>query len=132
MLDIKILSPLARHALFAIIKQWQDTEQTNEEELLELLDPKSNDLSYLCAEHRPNLTKIIPDSEAAVELLHTEDEVFTSILDGFDRLFLDEYESMQKRLRIIYDNGHTVASFSDELNTLLDENEYFLSGLDWF
>ena len=131
MLNIKNLSSLARHALFVIIKQWQDTDQTNEEELLELLDPKRNDLSYLYAEHRPNLTKIIPDSEAAEALLLTEDEAFISILDGFDFLFSDEYESMQKRLRIIYDNGHTVASFSDELNKLYDENKYLLSGLEW-
>lgn len=131
MLDIKILSPLARHALLVVIKQWQDTDQNDEEELLELLDPASNDSSYLCAEHRPDLGKIIPDLEVAEELLHTQDDAFISIVDGFDYLFLEEYKSMQKRLRAIYNSGHTVISFSDELNSLLNENEHLLSRLEW-
>ena len=97
-----------------------------------MLDPESNDFSYLRAEHRPDLEKIIPDPEVAEKLLHnTQDHASLCILDGFDYLFLDEYESMQKRLRIIYDNGHTVASFSDELNTLLSENEQLLKELEW-
>lgn len=97
-----------------------------------MLDPESNDFSYLRAEHRPDLEKIIPDPEVAEKLLHnTQDHASLCILDGFDYLFSDEYESMQKRLRIIYDNGHTVASFSDELNKLYDENKYLLSGLEW-
>lgn len=58
MLNIDLLSPLAVHSLYTIIKQWQDTDQTDEEELLELLDPESNDSSYLCAEHRPILPKL--------------------------------------------------------------------------
>ena len=130
MLDVKILSPLACHALLVFIKQWQDKNQANEEELLELLDYNNNDSSYLCAENRPDLVKIISDSEAAEGLLYTDDDAFISILDGFDRLFLDEFESMQKRLRAIYDNGHTITSFNDELNKLLNENEDLLKRLE--
>lgn len=63
MLNMDLLSPIVVHSLHAIIKQWQDTEQDNEDELLQLLNPAGNDFSYLCAEHHPSLAKIIPAND---------------------------------------------------------------------
>lgn len=67
----------------------------------------------------------------AEELLHTQDDAFTSILDGFDYLFLDEYASMQNRLREMFDNGYTLDAFNDDINTLLSNHKHKLTCLEF-
>lgn len=132
MLNIDLLSPLAVHSLYAIIKQWQDTDQDDEYELLEeLLNPSENNISYLCAEHRPNLAKIMRADSYQKLLDNQDNDLFTDILDGFDYLFLDEYVSMQNRLREMFDNGYTLDAFNDDINTLLSNHKHKLTCLEF-
>lgn len=135
-LNIEQLSPMARHALYVIIKQWlddaerfADDPENAQDALSSLLDTGNNDISYLCAEHRPDLAKMLPTAEQVEKVLcqNGEHDLFIDIADAFDGLFLDEYESMQARLRTLLENGYSAVDFDRDARMLMAEYRDVLS-----